>query len=325
MKNLTIIGLGKWGETLVKSVQNKSKFVRFSSVISRNPKKIIKISKKYNLKAFNDLSTALKSSIIDGIVLCTPHSTHEKTIKKLVKFNKPIFVEKPLALNSKSAKNIIKICNLYRIKLAVGHNRRFLSTYKYLKKIIENKKIGQITHLEGTFSGKSSFKGEKKSWRNKITETPLGGMTGKGIHITDLMINLNGKVKNVLARSKNILKDSDLDDSTDLIFEFKNGVMGYVSTILATSKFWELKVYGSDGIVRIINEKDLFLKFGNKKEKQIKLKYENIEKAELEAFAKSIKSKKEFPVRLSEVFENTKLFEGALISKKLNSKLININ
>ena len=32
---------------------------------------------------------------------------------------------------------------------------------------------------------------------------------------------------------------------------------GYVSTILATSKFWELKVYGSDGIVRIINEKDL--------------------------------------------------------------------
>ena len=54
-------------------------------------------------------------------------------------------------------------------------------------------------------------------------------MTGKGIHITDLMINLNGKVKNVL-RVK-IIKDSDLDDSTDLIFEFKNGVMGYVSTI----------------------------------------------------------------------------------------------
>ena len=104
------------GETLVKSVQNKSKFVRFSSVISRNPKNN-KNFKKYNLKAYKDLGTALKSSIIDGIVLCTPHSTHEKTIKKLVKFNKPIFVEKPLALNSKSAKNIIKICNLYKLNL----------------------------------------------------------------------------------------------------------------------------------------------------------------------------------------------------------------
>ena len=69
------------------------------------------------------------------------------------------------------------------------------------------------------------------------------------------------------------------------LYLVKNGI-GYVSTILATSKFWELKVYGSDGIVRIINEKDLFLKIGNKKEKQIKLKYENIEKAELKRLLK---------------------------------------
>ena len=44
---------------------------------------------------------------------------------------------------------------------------------------------------------------KRKVGEIKITETPLGGMTGKGIHITDLMINLNGKVKNVLARVKN--------------------------------------------------------------------------------------------------------------------------
>ena len=69
MKNLTIIGLGKWGETLVKSVQNKSKFVRFSSVISRNPKKIIKISKKYNLKAYNDLGFSRGNPIKDGMSL----------------------------------------------------------------------------------------------------------------------------------------------------------------------------------------------------------------------------------------------------------------
>ena len=35
-------------------------------------------------------------------------------------------------------------------------------------------------------------------------------MTGKGIHITDLMINLNGKVEKVLARSKKILKTQNL-------------------------------------------------------------------------------------------------------------------
>ena len=42
-----------------------------------------------------------------------------------------------------------------------------------------------------TFSGKSSFKSNDKSWRNKISETPLGGMTGIGIHITDQIGNIS--------------------------------------------------------------------------------------------------------------------------------------
>ena len=56
-------------------------------------------------------------------------------------------------------------------------------------------------------------------------------------------------------RSKKILKSSQLDDSTDLILEFKNGTIGYLSTILATNKYWELKVFGSDGWIKIFNEK----------------------------------------------------------------------
>ena len=40
MINLTIVGLGKWGLELVKSVNKNSKVVKFNSVISRNPKRI---------------------------------------------------------------------------------------------------------------------------------------------------------------------------------------------------------------------------------------------------------------------------------------------
>ena len=324
MINLSIIGLGKWGLELVKSVNKDSKVVRFNSVISRNPEKIKKEAKKYKLSIYKNYNDLLNSTKIDGFVLCTPHSSHEKEIKNLSIYKKPIFVEKPLALDAKSAKNIISICKKKKILLAVGQNRRFLETYLFLKKQIKNNKIGKITHIEGSFSGKSSFKDNKKSWRNQISETPLGGMTGKGIHITDLMINLNGKVEKVLARSKKILKNSKLDDSTDLILEFKNGTMGYLSTILATNKYWELKVFGSNGWIKIFNEKELTQQIGKSKIENINLKYTNIEKRELEEFAKCIKYNKKFSVDLSEVLENTKLFEASIKSKKLNSKFIKI-
>ena len=324
MINLTIIGLGKWGLELVKSVNKDSKVVKFNSVISRNPKRIKKEAEKHNLSIYKNYGDLLKSKKIDGFVLCTPHSSHEKEIKNLSKYQKPIFVEKPLALDFRSAKNIISICKKKKILLAVGHNRRFLETYSFLKKQIKKNKIGKIIHIEGCFSGKSSFKDNKKSWRNRILETPLGGMTGKGIHITDLMINLNGKVNKVLARSKKILKSSKLDDSTDLILEFKNGTMGYLSTILATNKYWELKVFGSNGWIKIFNEKELMQQIRNKKIEYINLKYKNIEKKELEEFAKCIKNNKKFPVDLSEVLENTKLFQASVKSKKLNSKFVKL-
>jgi len=115
MFNLAIIGLGKWGQTLVKSVQNKSKITKFTSVVSRNPEKISKISKQLNLKTFKTVEDAIKNSKVDGIVMCTPHSTHEKDIINLTKFKKPIFVEKPLALNYLSAKKIINACKKKKI------------------------------------------------------------------------------------------------------------------------------------------------------------------------------------------------------------------
>ena len=324
MINLAIIGLGKWGETLVKSVNFKSKTVKFTSVISRRPEKIKKNLDKYNLVAYKNIEKLLNERRIDGIVLCTPHSSHEEQIKNLVKYKKPIFVEKPLALNTKSAKKIIEICKENKILLAIGQNRRFLETFIFLKKQITNKKIGKIVHMEGSFSGKSSFKSNEKSWRNKISETPLGGMTGKGIHLTDLMINLNGKVKTVLARSKRILKESTLDDLTDLIVEFNNGATGYLSTVLATTKYWELKVFGSNGWIKIFDEKEIIQKIGNKNIEQISLGFNDIEKKELEEFGKCIKFNRKFPVSLDEVLENTKLFEACIKSKKNNSKLIRL-
>ena len=324
MINLAIIGLGKWGLELVKSVYKNSKVVKFSSAISRNPERIKKEAEKYHLSIYKNYNNLLNNKKIDGFVLCTPHSSHEKEIKNLSKYKKPIFVEKPLALDVKSAKNIISICKKKKIILAVGQNRRFLEAYLFLKKQIKKNKIGKITHIEGSFSGKSSFKDNKKSWRNQISETPLGGMTGKGIHITDLMINLVGKVDKVLARSKKILKSSKLDDTTDLILEFKNGTMGYLSTILATNKYWELKVFGSNGWIKIFNEKEVTQQIKNKKIEHINLKYKNIEKKELEEFAKCIKFNRKFPVDLNEVLDNTKLFQASIKSKKLNSKFVKL-
>ena len=323
MKKLVIQGLGKWGEVLVKSLA-KSKIAKFTVVISRKPNLIKSLCVKYRLKAHTTMKEAIAKNKIDGIVLCTPHSLHAKQIIEYSKFKKPIFVEKPLALKSTEAQKAIQITNKNKILLAVGQNRRFLSTFLYLKNIIKKKKLGQILHIEANFSGPSGFRHAESSWRSNALESPAGGMTGKGIHMTDLMISLLGNINSVQARSKKQFLKNDLDDTTDIIIEFKNGATGYLSTLTATADTWRLQVFGTKGWAEIRDQHNFYIKMNNQKIKKKKIKKIDTEKAELEIFVNSFKNHSKYPVKLDEAYNNIKLLENINLSIKKN-KLIKFN
>lgn len=312
MKRLVIQGLGKWGEILVKSLVN-SKIAKFSSVVSRNPMTISKISKKYHLKTYLSMDAAINNDKVDGIVLCTPHSTHVKQIIEYANFKKPIFVEKPLALDVGDAIKAIKACKEKKILLAVGQNRRFLATYNYLRNFIHKNKLGKILHIEANFSGPSGFRHAKSGWRSSSKESPAGGMTGKGIHMTDLMINLLGSIKSVRARSKKQFLKNNMDDTTDVNIEFKNGATAYLSTLTATADFWRFQVFGTLGWAEIRDENNLKIKMNYKKESNINIKKINIEKSELETFVKS-SIRNNYPVKYAEAIENIRLLENIKLS-----------
>jgi len=312
MKRLVIQGLGKWGEILVKSLTN-SKIAKFTSVVSRNPKSINKIAKKYKLKTYLNMSDAINDDKIDGIVLCTPHSIHSKQIIDYSKYKKPIFVEKPLALKVKDAIKAVKFCKQKRILLAVGQNRRFLPTYNYLRNILTKKKLGKILHIEANFSGPSGFRHAKSGWRSNSKESPAGGMTGKGIHMTDLMISLLGPIKSVRARSKKQFLKNNMDDTTDVNIEFKNGTTAYLSTLTATADIWRFQVFGTLGWAEIRNENNLTIKMNYKRESKINIKKINTEKSELETFVKSF-NRNNFPIKNSEAIENIRLLENINLS-----------
>jgi len=320
MKKLVIQGLGKWGEILVKSLTT-SKIAKFTAAVSRDPQMISLISKKYKLKPYGSMEEAFNHQKIDGLVLCTPHSVHAKQIMDYTRFNKPIFVEKPLALNVSDAINSVKKCKEKKIFLAVGQNRRFLSTYNYLKKMIEKNQLGKILHVEANFSGPSGFRHAKSGWRSNSKESPAGGMTGKGIHMTDLMISLLGLVKTVKARSKRQFLKNNMDDTTDVTLEFKNGSTGYLSTLTATADIWRFQVFGTKGWAEIRDEHNLKIKMNNKKEIIINTPKINTEKAELEAFVKSF-NKNSFPVKNDQAIENIRLLENINLSVKKQKTIV---
>jgi predicted dehydrogenase len=79
----------------------------------------------------------------------------------------------------------------------------------------------------------------------------VGGMTGRGVHVVDAMLCLSGQVASVHAQSFRLAQDFGVDDTTSMLFKFRNGATGYLSTIIATAETWRMQVFGSRGWVEV--------------------------------------------------------------------------
>ena len=106
--------------------------------------------------------------------------------------------------------------------------------------------MGQI---EGNFSADYGFATTitPDMWRADRAETPGGAMTNLGIHHVDTYQYLLGPIARVMAMSRRLVLDIDVEDVTSILFEFASGVLGYLGTswVPATRTEW-IGVHGTE-------------------------------------------------------------------------------
>lgn len=140
--NVALIGYGYWGPKLGRNFYNSSKF---------KIKKIVDLSNKNLLKAkkdFGNISTSKNYKNIkkdyDLVVIATTTQSHFKLALYFLKRGFNILVEKPLCLKLSQIKTLEKISIKNKCKIFVDYPFIFSGSIKFIKKIIDKKKIRQI-------------------------------------------------------------------------------------------------------------------------------------------------------------------------------------
>ena len=247
MINAAIIGMGRWGQNLVNSVQGKSDVIRFVAGWNRTPDKAREFARVQGIVLHDTYAAILADPKIDAVVLATPHSAHGDEIVAAARAGKHVFCEKPLTLDHVSAKRAIRACADNNVTLAVGYNWRFQPALQSIKAMLDDGRLGKLLHIEGNFCGPSVYRFDAEHWRNSRDEGPGGGMTGRGVHIVDAMLYLSGHMESVYAQSARRVMPTGLDDTTTMLFKFCGGSSGYLATVIATAETWRLQVFGSNG------------------------------------------------------------------------------
>ncbi len=314
MLKAAIVGLGRWGQVLVESVQGKSDAIQFTAGITRTPAKAADFTKKHGLSLDSDYAAMLKDPSIDAVVLATPHQQHADQIVAASKAGKHIFVEKPFTLTKASAAKSVAAADKAGVVLALGHNRRFLPAVLELKSRLKAGALGTILHAELNHSGASGLQFRPDNWRADRKESPAGGMGAMGIHMVDMAINLFGPMSDVHAMSIRRAIAVDLDDTTSMLLRFQNGMTGYLATLAATTPTQRIEVFGTKGTIEIRNERFFTFRPIQGEPEHTDYPPFDKERAELEAFAAAVAGKAPYPLPNDEAIHGIAVFEAIVKS-----------
>jgi predicted dehydrogenase len=306
MIDAAIVGLGRWGKTLVEAVQGKSEKIRFTRAVSRDPAQHRGFLETHHLLAGSSLSEALADKSIKAVVLATPHTQHVDEVIAVAAAGKHVFCEKPLALTRENTARVISACRDAGVVLGIGTDKRYFPAIAEVIRLAESSELGSLIHVEGNFSNEvaAGF----TAWRESFEETPAGGMTGTGIHVLDAMMKIAGPVDRVHARLLSLKPGPDPWDSLSVLLEFASGVGGTLACVRSTPMFLRLHAFGRNGSAEAVSRNDIIIRKSGAEPIRLKLQGDDSVRVNLEAFADAVSGAAPYPVSPDEIAAVTNTF-----------------
>src|SRR3954452_12711474 len=242
-----MIGIGRWGRTLVGSVQGKSEAFRFTAGHNRTRANAEAFCAQHGIALRDSLDEVLTDPAIDAVVFATPHSEHGPQVERAAAAGKPVFMEKPFTLDRASAARALDAVARAGVVLGVAYPRRFHPAMRELKARLDDGRLGTIAHCYAEQNGPAGLFMDPASWRAEASEAPAGGMTAMGVHNLDAMIHLFGRIDEVYATSLRRAVRYDAEDTTSAMFGMANGMSANLLCSLLTEVSSRLAVFCSKG------------------------------------------------------------------------------
>jgi predicted dehydrogenase len=319
MIDAAIVGLGRWGKTLVEAVQGNSEGLRFTRAVSRNPDRHGDFLAQHRLELVGGIEPVLADPSIDAVVLATPHSLHCEQIIAVAAARKAVFCEKPLTLKKAEAARAIEACRAAEVVLGVGTDKRFFPSVHELVRLVKSGELGEILHVEAHFSNEVA--GTFTGWRYSLEESPAGGMTGTGIHVLDALIAMAGPVRRVQALLLPHKPPPDPLDSLSVLLEFTSGISGTLAAVRSTPMYLRVHAFARNASAEALSRTELVLRRSGAEPRLLSFPPVDSVRANLEAFADAVAGRAPYPISMSEMLDTVAAFDAIAEAAKSEGRI----
>ena len=258
---------------------------------------------KYGIKTATDDALLLAGrKDIDAVVIATPNKFHAPYAIEFLNNGKDVFLEKPMAMNAEEGLTISKAAEKNNRLVMVGHMWRFDTDVNFIKKALDEGKLGKIVKTKGY--GIHENWGPA-GWFSQKDLAGGGALADMGVHAIDTVRYLLGDPKpvKVYAKIGTHYGNYDVDDSGIVMISWDNGTESIIE-----SGWWQphmdgpeagTGLYGTEGYASVFPT-FIKMKMGGvpgKFDAKLPVRAEHCEQPmytrQMEHFAESIRTRKQ--------------------------------
>ena len=228
--NWGIIGCGDVTELKSGPAFNKVNNSALVAVMRRDVAKASDYAARHQVPTYySNANLLINDPNVNAIYIATPPSTHREFTLAALAANKPVYVEKPMALNYLEAQEMADTADNKNIKLVVAHYRRAQPFFLKIKQLLSEKIIGETRFVRldcfKAALSPDSLKDNKNAWRVDPAVAGGGLFNDLAPHQLDLMRFFFGEAKHVYGTALNQAQLYKADDMVSATIQFESGVV----------------------------------------------------------------------------------------------------
>ena len=250
MIRAAIVGLGRWGRSLVTSVQGRSDDIKFVAAHTRTRASAEAFCRDHGVPLCDSYQRLLDDPDVDAVVLATPHSLHAAAIVAAAAAGKHVHVEKPITLDRASADAAVAAAATPASCWRSATAGASIPRSSELRRRVSDGRLGTVISMVAQHTTSTGQFIAPDNWRAAPEEAPGGALTAVGVHSLDHMIELAGRVRDVLCATARYVPGPS-DDTTTVMLRFESGATGAIFCSVATATNFSFTLYGSKGLAEI--------------------------------------------------------------------------
>lgn len=302
-----------------------SEYSTVIGIASRNIKKAERVAKKFQIpKCYGSYQELLDDVEVEAVYIPLPNHLHVPWAIKALKAGKHVLVEKPIAISSLEAKELLDEAKKHpRLIIMEAFMYKFHPQWIRVKEMIQNGEIGKLKTIQSSFS---FFDDNPKSIVNN-KEYSGGSLMDIGCYPISISRFLFDEEPKSVAASIEYHPDFKVDILASVILDFEHGTSTFFSSIQLIDN-QKVKIFGTKGSI------EFEIPFNPPADQSVKIWFENEDvKKELEfgacdqyslqadMFSLAIMEQRKIPVNLDDAINNMIVIEKIKESARLGKRV----